>query len=198
MFLIYGTRNAKIKYFSDQEHCCPNCKTFDLDVYVYRKYFHILFVPIAPIGEKTTKIYCTTCGNFLRSDSIQKTFESKTKTPIYFYTLPLLFLLVIVLGLFANMDSQREKKIFVENPKVGDVYTISKNENDSTKYYFLQLASIKGDTITAYHNNLVYYNFVSKLSTDDFFVKDEELIFTKKELEGMLKNGEINEIERNN
>jgi hypothetical protein len=95
-----------------------------------------------------------------------------------------------------NINTQKEKKKFVGNPMVGDVYRIRKDENNSASYYFLRVSRINADTVFAYHNNLVYGGFITKLSDDDFFVKADELSFDKKELVEMLENDEINSVER--
>ena len=75
----------------------------------------------------------------------------------------------------------------LENPKVGDVYTIRKDEKDTTRYYFLRVANIHSDTIVAYHNSLEYSYFVSKLNYNDYYSvkKTTNSIFTKS---GIKKN----------
>ena len=85
----------------------------------------------------------------------------------------------------------------VENPAVGDVYRVRKDIGNTTSYYFLKAVRIKGDTVLACHSNLVYNGFVTKLSDEDFFVEDEELVFIKQELKAMLEKDEINAVVRN-
>ena len=79
---------------------------------------------------------------------------------------------------------------------MGDVYRIRKDENNTTTYYFLRLASIRGDTLVAYHSHLEYSKFVTRLNEDDFFVKDEEVYLLRAGLKQMLDDGEINSVER--
>jgi hypothetical protein len=65
-------------------------------------------------------------------------------------------------------------------------------------YYFLKLARIKGDTIVAYQNNYLYYHAVSEFENkDDFFNTGEEFILTKKDIQQMLDDDEINAVYRN-
>lgn len=196
MLILYGRRTARIKKYTDNQQSCKSCGTFDLDVRVYRDYYHIFFVPVFPVGDKTVKIRCRNCGEPFRLDTLQRHYESISKTPVYLYTIPILFAGLIAILINANLNTQKEKAKFVDNPKVGDVYRIRKDENNSTTYYFLRLVNIKGDTVIAYHNNLEYHGFVTKLNADDFFVKDEELYFLKSELKQMLDKMEINSVER--
>lgn len=196
MLLLYGRRTARIKKYTDNEQSCKSCGVFDLDIKVYRDYYHLFFIPFFPVGDKTVKIRCNNCGQPIRSETLQNHYENISSTPIYLYALPILFAGLIAILINANINTQKEKSAFVENPKVGDVYTIRKDDNNSTSYFFLKLIEVRGDTIVAYHNNLEYHGFVTELNNDDFFVKDEELYFTKSELKQMLENMEINSVER--
>lgn len=196
MFVIYGRRTARIKKYTDNQQACQSCKSFDLAVKVYKDYYHLFFIPVFPVGFKTVKIRCNSCGEPMRLETIQKHYEKITKTPFYLFALPILFAGLIIIAVNANINTQKQKRKFVDNPKVGDVYRIRKDENNSTTYYFLRLASINGDTVVAYHNNLEYHGFISKLNDDDYFVKNEKIYFTKTELKQMLDRMEINSIDR--
>ena len=197
MFVIYGRRSIRIKKYTDNRHYCKSCNSFDLNVKVYKEYFHIFFIPFFPIGDQKVKIYCNNCGEPFRVDEIQKHYESITRTPIYLYSGLILITGLILLLVNANIRTQKEKAKFVDNPMVGDVYQIRKDDKNATSYYFLRVSQINGDTVFAYHNNLVYSGFISQLNSDDFFVKEEQLVFTKKELKEMLDTAEINSVERN-
>lgn len=95
----------------------------------------------------------------------------------------------------ANINTQKEKALFVADPKVGDVYLIRKDVNDSTYYYFLRVARIQQDTVIVYPNAFQYFSFVYKLNEQDYFVT-EEFYYTKKQLQELLERGEINSVER--
>jgi hypothetical protein len=196
MFVIHGNRTARIKKYTDNQHNCKSCKSFDLSVKVYRDYYHVFFLPLYPVGTKTAKIHCNNCGEPFRVEAIQKQYESAARTPFYLYAGPIVFAGLILFALFADLNDQKEKARFVDNPKVGDVYRVRKDENNSTTYYFLRIRQINGDSVFAYHNNLRYYDFITKLNDDDFFVKEDKLAFTKKELKQMLDKDEINSVER--
>lgn len=196
MIVLYGTRTARIKKFSDNQNKCECCGAFDFDVEIYRNYFHLFFIPVFPFGDKTVKKRCRNCGEIFRLSSLQDHYESISMTPIYLYTVPILFIALVVIMININISTQKEKVIFIDNPQVGDVYMIRNDENNSRAYYFLRVAAIKGDTVIAYHNNLLYHSFVTKLNDDDYFVKDEEMFFLKSEIKEMLERMEINSVER--
>lgn len=197
MFIPHGKRTARIKKYTENHQSCRHCGAFDLDVKVYNDYYHFCFIPIFPYENKVVKITCRNCGSTFRSDRLENHYYDITRTPIYFFTAPILFAALVVVLIFENSASQKEKAAFVDNPKVGDVYRIAKEERNATTYYFLRLVNVKGDTVIAYHSNLEYHQFTSSMNESDFFVKDSELLFLKPELQQMLDKGEINAVERN-
>lgn len=197
MFLIHGKRTLRIKKFSDHSQPCKHCVAFDTEITVYKKYFHLFFIPFFPVGEKTVQIVCRQCGEINRSETLQAEYCNQTKNPFYLYTGLFLLAGIIFWIIMANITTQKEKREFVKNPAVGDVYTMRMEENNTTSYYFLRVSSIRGDTVYTFHNNLVYERFVSGFNNDDYFVMKEEMIFTKNELLQLLEKGEINGVDRN-
>ena len=197
MFIILGRRTLRIKKFTDHRNYCKSCNSFDLNVKVYKEYFHIFFIPVFPTEDKSVKIVCNNCGDPYLVDTLQKDYERSTKNPIYLYSGLILLVFLVVLIVNENIKTQKEKSKFIENPKAGDVYLIRKDDNNSTSYYFLRVTEINGDTIFVYHNNFAYNGFITKFNNDDFFDKKDELIFTKKDLKEMLANDEINSVKRN-
>jgi hypothetical protein len=196
MILIYGRQTARIKKYTDNQYACQNCKAFDLDVRVYRDYYHLVFIPVFPVGKKRVEIHCKNCGEPMRLDAIKKQYENINKTPFYLFIIPILFAILILFLVYENLATQKEKAILVANPQVGDIYTIRKDENNKIIYFFLRLVRINGDTVVAYHSNLEYSRYTSTLHEDDFFVKDEELYFLKSDLKKMLNDNEINSVAR--
>jgi hypothetical protein len=196
MLLFYGRRNARIKKYTVNDQSCKSCRTFDIEVNVYREFYHLYYIPFCPVGDKTVNARCNNCGEPFRSDSFLTYYKEKSRTPFYYFSLPILFTSLVILMTVANRNTQKEKLAFVLAPKVGDVYTIRNEESNKTTYYFLKLNSIKGDTLVMHHGALEYNGFISKMNDHDYFVKEEELFLTKKQLKTMLDRMEINNIER--
>lgn len=196
MFIIHGTKTARIKRFTDNQQICKSCGLFDQNVKVYREYFHVMFIPIFPKNFKTVKIRCNNCGEPLRLDSLENHYTSLTKTPFYLYSGIILFFCLVFFSIFFALKFEREKDTFVATPRSGDVYTVRKDENNKAVYYFLRLNILRGDTLFLYHNNLEYSEYVTKLNDEDFFVKDEEITITKNDLKELLREGSIYSIDR--
>lgn len=197
MFLIYGRHKARIKKYIVNDQSCKDCRTFDIEVKVYREFYHLFYIPFCPVGDKTVSALCRNCGEPFRSDSFLSYYKQISKTPFYYFSLPILFSSFIILLTILNRNTQKEKLEFVTSPKTGDVYTIRHDENNKTTYYFLRLKSINGDTLTMYHSALEYNGYTSSFNNEDYFVKDEELLILKPELIKMLTRMEINAVDRN-
>ena len=84
----------------------------------------------------------------------------------------------------------------VANPAVGDVYTIKQRKNGETSYYFIKIAGVAGDSVLVIHNHFDYGDFVTSLSGDDYFEKDDTLVYKKKNLTDMLEGDEIFSVSR--
>jgi hypothetical protein len=197
MFILYGRRTVCIKSDTDNQKVCSTCNSAGVDVFIYRDYFHIFFIPTAPSGPKNTKMYCANCRERKWFKDSTTLYEKATRTPVYFYSGLIIVTALILMLVIVNINTQDEKALFVANPKEGDVYTIRQEENDSTSYYFLRLSRVQGDTIWTFHNSLVYFGYVSQFNDDDYFQSNEETGFSKKDLQKMLDNGTINAVYRN-
>jgi hypothetical protein len=195
MIFIYGRKKAKIKKTTDHIGACTTCNSIGLEFDIFRDYYHLFWIPLFPVGDKETKGYCTKCGKPNDYNSRVKHFESVTRTPFYLYSGLLIFLMLIVTIVIGNINTQKEKALFVADPKVGDVYRIRKDVKDSTYYYFLRVARIQSDTVMVYPNILQYFSFITKLNDEDHFIT-QEFFYTKKELIELLEKGEINSVER--
>lgn len=196
MFIIYGKKTGRIKKYTDHGHACPNCKAFDLSIKVFREYYHLYYIPAFPAGIKSAAVSCNNCGATIRNEAVSQQYENTARTPFYFFIWPILVIIFIAFMIKSNLETQKEKQAFINDPKVGDVYTIRKEDTGKSSYYFVRLIRIEGDTITAYHNNFVYSGYVDKLDKDDFFDQAEELMFLKPQIKKMLKSGEINSVYR--
>lgn len=196
MFILRGQRKIRIKRYTETQQCCPNCKTFDLQVDVYKDYFHLFFIPFFPTGVKSSSMYCYHCSSFVRIDSLQNEYEKKTRIPFWLYSGLILVGCLIVSIVVAVNINEKEERTFVQKPHVGDVYTIREDNDGKIRYYFLKISSIQGDSVFTLHSNLEYNKYIRSPQSKDFFVEDEELAFTKAELLQMLDKGEINSVKR--
>jgi hypothetical protein len=160
-------------------------------------YFHLCFIPVFPIGKKQFEVRCANCGDDTKSEHLVRKYEKLARTPVYLFSALILAALVGAYWIYWNNDNQKNNTQYVANPLVGDVYTMKEHRTDGTIYYFLRVAGIKGDTLLGIHSNLEYNFFVNSMNGDDYFVKDDTTLYTRKELERMLDNGEIYMVRRN-
>jgi hypothetical protein len=194
MFFIKGTRKARIKVYHSYHRQCENCKDFDLTIGVYHDYFHIFFVPIAATGFKSCVIYCSSCGGRIRSDSLSREYESKTRVPFYLYS-GLLVVGLVALTLLAGMGwGAYERSRYISDPKVGDVYLMKAAQGNLDGYRFVRVSRLSEDSVIRIENDMLYLFSTSSLSVEDYFDPDQQLVFSKSHLKQLYKEDKIENV----
>jgi hypothetical protein len=196
MLFIFGIRDALIGKYKDSDHICYPCKAYDREILVYRSYFHFCLIPVFPVGAKRFEIRCANCGDETRSENIINQYNKRTGTPLYFYSASVLVAGVAIFWIYWNKNEQKKKAELVGNPTIGDVYVIKQKKNNETTYYFLKITGIAGDSVLAIHNHFDYSDFVNRLAGDDYFVKNDTLLYKRKNLREMLEGDEIFSVSR--
>src|SRR6185312_5011006 len=196
MFYIKGTRKAKIKVYHHHDRPCEECKDFNLTIGVYQEYFHFFFIPVAATGEKSTVIYCSSCGPRLRSDSLTKEYVSRTRAPFYLYTGLLLIGLLVLLGFAGTGWGAYERSRYISDPRVGDVYLMKASQDVLNGYRFVRLSRINGDSIIAMGNNVLYLTSTSDLSSDDYFSADAPVLLRRSQLKQLYQTDSIQNVYR--
>lgn len=195
MIFIYGRKSARIKKTIDHIGNCTSCNSVGLEFEIYRDYYHLFWIPFFPVGSKESKVHCITCKKPNDLNPRVKDVVSITRTPIYLFSGVLLFLVLIATLVNANISTQKEKALFIAEPKAGDVYLLRKKANDTVFYSFLRVVKLQKDTVIVYPNAFQYFGFISQFNKDDYFI-EQEFFFTKPELKNMLEQGEIISVDR--
>ena len=196
LLVIVGKKVARIGHYIDNDHICYPCKAFDREIKVYRPYLHFCYIPVFPIGAKYFEIRCRNCGYETKSENLLIKYEKSAKTPFYLYSALFFFVGIVTFWFYWNGNRQKHKIENVQKPAIGDVYTITEDKNGATTYSFLRIAGNRGDSVMAFHNTLDYGSFVSSLADDDYFVKDDTVVYRRKALRAMLDKDEIYSVQR--
>lgn len=178
------------------DHICYPCKSFDREILIFRPYFHLCFIPVFPIGGNEYSMRCRNCGDDTRLDSVMEKYQARTKTPFYLYSAWILVGCISLVWFYWNSVTTKHKAEYIDKPLTGDIYTIKKEEKDGEVYYFMRVIQAGPSSVKVLHNNLDYGDFVSSLSDDDYFVKDDTIVLKKTDLIRMLDNGEIYSVDR--
>lgn len=178
------------------QHQCADCGSLGMDVRVYGQYFHVFFIPAAPIDIKDAVIHCTACGERKRSFELEKYYEGKARMPFYLYGWPILFISFVAFGLIVNQSNQNEKAEYIKHPKVSDIYQIRISKGARVTYSFMKVVVVNGDSVIAIPNSGSYAGYVSEMQYGDSFIEDSTILFLKSDLKNMLDEGVINAVER--
>jgi len=193
--LIYGNRKACIATHHDYSQSCPKCKYFTVEYKVYREYIHLFWIPIFSSGGKTCVMLCSSCGFRNEYSNKSDSYIGITKTPLYLYSGLIVIVVSIFAICFANVNTQKEKKSFVDSPRVDDVYLIRNDSSYPAKYYFFKVNRIHTDSVFIFRNMYIYPGFVSELDNKDAFIRYEYSL-SKNKLKTMLEKDEIVAVER--
>lgn len=196
MFLIKGTRKLRIKTWRYHDRQCDSCKDFDLTIKVYKDYYHVFFIPLFATGIKSSVITCNNCGVLIRSDSLSKEHESKTRVPFYLYSGVILVASVVLAAFATSLWNQYERSRYVSSPKVGDVYFIKTEASPLDGYNFLRVKRISGDSVITADNSMVYLTSASSFDSVDYFDANREKGYTKTQLKQLLEKGAIENVYR--
>jgi len=106
--LIFGIRSTLLHQFHITQKCgnCNNAET--VNMYVFQKYFHIFWVPVFPIGQRTVS-QCTFCKQVLETNQMPASysdalsdFQQQTKTPWWAFIGLGIIGLIFLVGLFSK------------------------------------------------------------------------------------------------
>jgi hypothetical protein len=197
MFFFYGNKTARIKKYTEYQITCSNCKKNEMDVKIFRDYFHVYFIPFCPMGDNVAHVRCKVCDEPVRDENIKKNIKKQVKAPFYLFSIPIIILSVITLGIILNLKTQKEKDLMINHPKVGDVYLMVNTKNELSTYYFNIVFDIKNDSIMMYRNRYEYSQYTVQLNRDDYFDKSNVYKISSTELKTMHESSAINAIIRN-
>ena len=197
MLFLKGTNTIRIKQYTDYQHKCPSCGMYDLQVKVYKAYFHVCFIPIVPTDVKSSKIVCNHCSQPIRIDSLQKHYENITKIPFYLYSG-----IIVAVGFIASMFgvsafASYQQSEYAKKPQIGDVFEIKNvGEKEFTTYYFLKVNGLNKDSVQFYRNHLLYLETTPQFTDNDFFEKDDTVVMARKTLQMMYEKDDIITVQR--
>ena len=191
--VIKGVKRARIKTYKQLDHQCKNCKDFDLTITVYQDYYHAYHIPMVASGIKTSVIQCNRCGSQFGSAALSEEYEAKTKIPFYLYSGVILAGLFLVFLAGVSLWGQRERAMYIAEPKIGDVYLV---DGKADEYNFLRVKRVTGDSVIACYNHLTYLTFPSSLSSGDYFDTHNEVGYSKAGIKQLYDKGTIETIYR--
>jgi hypothetical protein len=190
-FMIAGTRVVKIKEFIDHSQSCPDCKAFELRVKVFRAYQHWFFIPFVAFGDKQVEIRCNQCTEPVRTEALKKQHAKNTGTPFYLYTLAILLSGLLGSLLLVGFITQMNTRRYIANPQTNDVYLVHSEKEGRSHYYYLRVVTVSGDTVVTLKNNNNYSFSPEGFSSEDYFVTDHLVYYTKAALKEMFEKDEI-------
>ena len=186
--IFYGYREATLQTKIFDDEVCTHCsQKGNIACTVFSKHFHIMWIPLFPIGKRTV-IWCRNCENEykqldeatpdLRNQILE--FSRKQKAPFWQWIGLLLFVGFIGSTLFFGYKETKNTKLFLESPDFKDVYCM-KYENG---YSLMYIVDIRNDSIFFLDNNYATTkkSEVKKLHAPQNYELDDLYVYTHNEL----------------
>jgi hypothetical protein len=194
MFVLFGIRKAFIKTTIVPNAICPNCKNSGhLKYNLYRRHFHIFFLPIFPLN-KIINVVCGSCNFNFAPENFPKQIIENGKGPKWQYLGLVLIIALFISYKFSTSNAKNEHELFISKPQIGDVYTISP---EYKVYTTMKIKNFSTDSIYFLKNKLITNKFfkVYKINKEENFTI--EVTYSKKKLRSMDKKSKIFKIKRN-
>lgn len=197
--IIYGTRPKRIFKAKDNENPCPKCGEYGREISIFRRYFHLYYVPFWPTSKKILTSKCPNCNCEVVSPADPNLYFSQARTPFYFWIGSFVVLLIALSLMTLSKYENEQKAEYVNAPQVGDVYLMQDKITNTgdTVYYFVRVNSVDDNAIGVNFGKYEYSRAQSKMDKKDSFNLEKGYIFWRKDLEGFLKEGTIHSVKRN-
>ena len=204
--IFYGTRSSNLKNGKIKNVSCPHCTTdTDMNYSVFGKYAHIYWIPFFPIG-RINVAECNNCKSTYElknlDESVKQKFKKEqdfnpVKTPIWFFSGLFIIATITMSVMYYNNKQDDDEKVFIKNPKVGDLYHFKASEGF---YSCMKVQKITKDSIFCLANDMEtdQETGIDDINIDKNYSLKTIWGYSKKELVELMKDEKfIYQIDRN-
>lgn len=194
MLIFFGTRKIRIRTFYDEATPCALCGELRTQYSIYQPCFHVFWIPVFPIGRKYIVSTCTKCNAQYKIACHPEL--SATRTPIYMFSLLLLFAAIFAFSMIGAHQSSKKTAEYVQNPTVGDIYLIRDINDDGSYYYFSKILQVEPDSVLFEVGAYNYKRYTSSMDKEDYYISDYLYVVHKEKLKEWHRERMIRKIER--
>ncbi|MBS7787747.1 hypothetical protein KIH23_10605 [Flavobacterium sp. CYK-55] len=200
MLVQYNIDQKNIQQGNINDLPCPNCKKTDGLFYAVRGgIVRIFFIPTAPM-RKSVSVHCNNCQKTFKQKQltpeikqfiINERKKNSVKTPLWHFTGAFILFGLLTAAIYTGIQIKNEEKIFISQPKTGDVYYVH-NETYTT----YKVDEIDGDSVRVFLNRMETsdYNQLKDIDTDNNYI--EHKVFAHQDLKKMFEDNVIYQIKR--
>ncbi|WP_298895666.1 zinc-ribbon domain-containing protein [uncultured Psychroserpens sp.] len=154
--ILWGKREKKLKEGRLQQVTCPECHSLtSMHYIVFGRYIDVFWIPTFPIGKKKI-IECDKCTEQFFLKNLPQPIKAKFKTEvstrhsIWSFSGLVAIISLISLLIFVVVKDDINDKNYINNPMIGDVYTIKLERKD--RYTTMKITEITQDSIIVIYN----------------------------------------------
>jgi len=200
--IIYGWKEKHLKSNQPNHLVCPGCNTSgSILLSRFSTYFHIFWLPIMPIGRRSSSI-CQNC--YLSFEPKEMSYDikneynslkNKTFIPIWQYSGIILIACLISFFTYQNRKEYKTNSDYIANPQVNDVYRYkTESENFSTLLVYMVIK----DSVYVIPNKYEYSQMNdNEVIESDSSYADHYYSYSIDDIKSMYNQGIIYDIKRN-
>lgn len=200
--IFYGIKSKVVKKENVSYYKCNQCNDINTtEISILSRYFHIYWIPFIPLNKKAIA-FCNNCETETKkkhfSEQLKLAYlnvKSTIKTSFWHFSGLLIISFLIGVVLYSSGQTAKNKIIFINNPKVDDVY-YTKIEKDV--YSTLKVGNVTLDSIYLFQNSLTVNGSFKNNSIDkpENYESMEMLILSKEDVLALFKDKTIYSVRR--
>ena len=201
--IFYGTKATEIGKGKIKNVSCPQCHVnAEMRYTIFSKYVHLYWIPFVPV-QRIKILECTSCKSTFNlkdlSENIKGKFKKEQeqnpiKIPILHFTGLFLIAAIALFFYYQNQEDQKNEKIYIKSPKIGDVYRVKGTTGFFSTY---KVKSVFKDSLYILVNKMEVdqESGIEKIDIDENYI--DEWVFRRDSIESLYKQDEIYQIDRN-
>jgi hypothetical protein len=194
--IIYGSKSKELakEILTDK---CQNCGTQNcIDMHVFQKYAHVFWIPFFPLG-KTGVSQCDHCKQVLKLKEMPASLtasydnlKSQTKTPIWTFIGGAIFGILILFGLFGEIEKSKNSSGYIKHLLPNDILETKTSEGH---YTYLKVQDIKSDSVYLRENKeeVLFESGLDKLSSSESSFQEDVYSIAEKQILKKYEDGII-------
>lgn len=198
--IFYGTRSSSIQNGVIKNVECPHCQSnTEMNYSIFGKYAHIYWIPLFPI-KKLTVAECNSCKRTFELKDLSPTIKNKLNNstgklsnPLWMFSGLFIIGALFLFGYFSAMQTASNSKIFVQDPKIGDVYFVKESNGF---YTTMKVDEVSKDSVVVFLNEMEIdkKSKIDKIDLDKNYKTKERI--SKKNIQKLFNETKIYEVLR--
>jgi hypothetical protein len=193
---VYGSYTTEIDSFIPKGAICPDCNAQNqISIHKVIDVIHFMYVPIIPTRIENI-VHCKSCNYEFSMNDLDKEskhfwqkFKSLKRTPIWYYSGPLLVLLIFS---YLGISQLKHENKMLERLQNGNEKQIIEYENENGSFSTMKTIKINNDSVWFFYNDYQIddYQFIDKITGDNHYSSDTNKV-SLETIKRLINDGKV-------